>query len=99
MDFEIEYDTRHKSQKKQGASNRIMEVIQLENEPLLPSPCRIKKVIELEEDVPNITTFITEEHQFQDIEQKQPLKSYPLRYRKADAETVTCKQGTSNNIQ
>ena len=70
LDFEIEYDTRHKSQKKQGANNRIMRVIQLENEPLLPTPCRTKKVIELEEDVPNIKTLITEEHQSQDVKQK-----------------------------
>ena len=75
VDFEIEYDTRHKSQKKQGASNRIMTVIQLEDEPLISTHCRIKKLIELEEDVPNITTLITEEHQSQDVKQKQPLKS------------------------
>ena len=78
MDFETEYDTRHKSQKKkkkQGASNRRMKVIQFEDEPLIPTHCRIKKVIELEEDVPNITTLITEEHQSQDVKQKQPLKS------------------------
>ena len=75
VDFEIEYDTRNKSKKKQGASNRIMKVIQLEDEPLLPTHCRIKKVTELEEGVPNITTLITEEHQSQDVKQKQPLKS------------------------
>ena len=39
-----------KAKKKQGASNRIMKVIQLEDEPLIPKHCRIKKVIELEED-------------------------------------------------
>ena len=32
VDFEIEYGTRNKSQKKQGASNRVMKVIQLEDE-------------------------------------------------------------------
>ena len=37
VDFETEYCTRHKSQKKQGASTRIMKVIQLEDEPLLPT--------------------------------------------------------------
>ena len=52
VDFEIEYGTRHKSQQKEGASNRITKVVQLEDEPLLPTPCRIKKVIELEEDIP-----------------------------------------------
>ena len=67
MDFETEYDKRHKSQQKQGQSNRIMKVIQLEDEPFLPTPCRIKKVIELEEDIPTITTSITEERQGQDI--------------------------------
>ena len=55
-----------------------MKVIQLEDEPFLTTPCRIKKVIELEEDIPTITTSITEERQGQDIKQKQPLKSYPL---------------------
>ena len=91
VDFEIEYGTRHKSQKKQGASNRIMKVIQLEDEPLLPAPCRIKKVIELEQDVPNVTTLVTEEHHSQDVKQKQPLKSYPLRHRKTDIKTINCK--------
>ena len=116
VDFEIEYDTRHKSKETQGASNRIMKVIQLEDEPLIPTHCRIKKVIELEdeplipthcrikkvieleEEVPNLTTLITEEHQSQDVKQKQPLKSYPLRHRKADAKTINCKQGASDNI-
>ena len=101
MDFETEYDTRHKSQKKKkkkGASNRRMKVIQFEDEPLIPTHCRIRKVIELEEDVPNITTLITEEHQSQAVKQKQPLKRYPLRHRKADAKTISCKQGASNNI-
>ena len=96
VDFKIEYDTRHKSKKTQGASNRIMKVIQIEDEPLIH--CRIKKVIELEEEVPNLTTLITEEHQSQDVKQKQPLKSYPLRHRKADAKAINCKQGASNNI-
>ena len=98
VDFETEYGTRHKSQKKQGASNRIMKVIQLEDEPLLPTPCRIMKVIELEQDVPNVTTLVTEEHHSQDVKQKQPLKSYPLRQRKTDIKTINCKQGASNNI-
>ena len=75
-----------------------MKVVQLEDEPLQPTPCRIKNVIELEEDVSNITTLITEEHQSQDIKQKQPLESYTLRHRKADAKTSKCKQGASNNI-
>ena len=44
-----------------------MQVIQLEDEPLLPTPCRIKKVIKLEEDVPNITTLIIEQYQSQDV--------------------------------
>ena len=48
VDFEIEYDTRHKSQKKQESSNRIKKVIQVEDEPLIPTHCRIKKAIELE---------------------------------------------------
>ena len=52
-----------------------MKVIQFEDEPLIPTHCRIKKVIELEEEVPNLTTLITEEHQSQDVKQKQPLKS------------------------
>ena len=55
-----------------------MKVIQLEDEPFLTTPYRIKKVIGLEEDIPTITTSITEERQGQDIKQKQPLKSYPL---------------------
>ena len=84
--------------KRQGASNRIMKVIQLEDAPLLQTPCRIKKVIELEEDVLNVITLIREEHQNQNVKQKQPLKSYPLRQRKADAKTMNCKQGASNNI-
>ena len=32
VDFKIEYGTRHKSQQKQGASNRIIKVIKLEDE-------------------------------------------------------------------
>ena len=52
-----------------------MKVIQLEDKPLIPAHCRIKKVIELEEDVPNVTTVIIGEHQSQDAKQKQPLKS------------------------
>ena len=75
-----------------------MKVIQLEDESLIPTHCRIKKVIELEEDAPNITALITEGHQSQDVKQKQPLKSYSLRLRKADAKTINCKQGASNNI-
>ena len=103
MDLEIEYGTRHKSQQKQGAGNRIMKVIQLEDKSLLPTPCGIKKVIELKEDAPIRTTSITEEHQRQDFKQKQPLKlptnkSYQLRHRKADAKIINCKQGASNNI-
>ena len=43
VDFETEYGTRHKSQKKQGVSNRIMKVIQLQDEPLLPTLCRINR--------------------------------------------------------
>ena len=75
-----------------------MKVIQLEDQPLLPTPWRIKKVIELEEDLLNITTLITKEHQSQDFRQKQPVKTYPLRHRKADAKTVNCKQEASNYI-
>ena len=86
------------SKQKQGASNRIMKVIQLEDGPLLPTPCRIKKVIELEEDVPNKTMLVTEEDHSQDVKQKKPLKSYPLRHRKTDVKTINCKQGASNNI-
>ena len=82
-----------KLEQKQGASNRIMKVTQLEDEPLLPTPCRIKKVIELEEDVPTVAMSITEQNQRQHVKQKQPLKSYPLRHRKADAKTISCKQG------
>ena len=48
MDFEIEYDTRCRRKQREGASNRIMKVIQLDDEPLLPTPYRIKKVTELE---------------------------------------------------
>ena len=39
---------RHKIHQKEGASSRKMKVIQLENEPLLPTPYRIKRVIVLE---------------------------------------------------
>ena len=39
-----------------------MKVVQLEDEPLQPTTCRIKKVTELEEDVPNVATSITEEY-------------------------------------
>ena len=91
MEFEIEYGTRHKNQQKQGTSNRMMKVIQLEDEPLLPPPCRIKKVIELREGIPTITMSITEESQRQDVKQKKPLNNYPLRHRKADAKTANCK--------
>ena len=55
---------------------------------MLPTPCRVKKVIELQEDIPNITTLITEEQQ----------KSYPLRHRNTDAKTINCRKGASNNI-
>ena len=75
-----------------------MKVIQLEDQPLLPTPWRIKKVIELEEDLLNITTLITKEHQSQDFKQKQPVKTYPLRHRKADVKTVNCEQEASNYI-
>ena len=61
-----------------------MKVIQLEDKPLILAHCRTKKVIELEEDVPNVTTVIIGEHQSQDAKQKQPLKSYPLRRQKFD---------------
>ena len=98
MDFEIEYGTRDKSKRKQGASNRIMKVVQLEDGPLLPTSCRIKKVIELKEDEPSITTSFTEEHQRQDVKQKQPLKGYPVRHRKTDIKTINCKQGVLSNI-
>ena len=90
--------TQDTNTKKSRRKNKIMKVVQLVDEPLLPTPCRIKKVIELEKDVPNITTLITEEHQSQDVKQKQLLKSCPLRQRKADAKTSKCKQGASNNI-
>ena len=59
VDFETEYYARHKSQQKQGASNRIIKIMQLEDEPLQSIPCRIKKVIEIEEDLPTATTSIT----------------------------------------
>ena len=75
-----------------------MKEIQLEDQPLLPTPWRKKKVIELEEDLLNITTLITKEHQSQDFKQKQPVKTYPLRHRKADAKTVNCKQEALNYI-
>lgn len=65
---------------------------------LLPTSCRIKKVIELKEDEPSITTSFTEEHQRQDVKQKQPLKGYPVRHRKTDIKTINCKQGVLSNI-
>ena len=65
-----------------------MKVIQLEHEPLLRTPRRIKKVIELQKDEPTVTMSITVEHQRKDVKQKQPLKSYPLRHRKADGKTI-----------
>ena len=65
-----------------------MKVIQLEVRSLLPTPCRTKKINEL------ITTLITEQHQSEDVKQKQPLKSYPLRHRKADEKKINWKQGT-----
>ena len=40
-----------------------MKVIQLEDEPLIPTPFGIKKVIELEDGIPTITRSITEERQ------------------------------------
>ena len=80
-----------KCQQKQGA-NGIIKLMYLEDEPFLPPPCRIKKVIELEEDVPIATTTITEEHQRQDVKQKQPLK------RKTNEKIVNCKQRDSSNI-
>ena len=70
---------RGKTEQKHGASNRIMKVIQLQDKPLLPNHCRIMKVIELKEDVPTATTSITEEHQRQDIKQKQLLKKLPAK--------------------
>ena len=79
-----------KANKKQGAFNRT--------ESLLPVPCRIKKLIELKEDVPTVATSVTEEHHRQDVKQKQPLKIHPLRHRKADEKTIDCKQTTSNII-
>ena len=98
VNFEIELDTRRKSQKKQGTSNRIiMKVIQLEDEPFLKT-WRIKKVIELEKDVSTATTPITEEHQRQHVEQKQPFKSYPPRHSKTDVKANNCKQGASSII-
>ena len=75
-----------------------MKVIQLEDEPFLPTPCRTTNVIKLEEDVPTVIMAVTEEHQRQNVKQKQPWKSYPLRHRKADAKAVNCKQGALNNI-
>ena len=88
MDLQIEHGTRHKSQQKQGTSYIIMKVIQLEHEPLLRTPRRIKKVTELQKDEPTVTMSITVEHQRKDVKQKQPLKSYQLRHRKADAKTI-----------
>ena len=58
----------------------------------------MKKVIELEGDVPTVTTSITEEHQRQHVMQKQPVKSYPLSYRKSDEKIINCKQGASSSI-
>ena len=51
-----------------------MKIIQLEDGPFLPTTCRIKKVIELEEDVPTVTMSITGERERQDVKQKQSLK-------------------------
>ena len=51
VDFEIEHGTRHKSQQNQGAIDRIMQVVQLQDESLLPTACRVKKVIKLGEDI------------------------------------------------
>ena len=52
-----EYEKEVKRRRK-----RVMKVIQLEDELLQPTTCRIKKVTELEEDVANVTTSITEEY-------------------------------------
>ena len=90
VDLETEHGTRCKSQQKQGAINKT--------EPLLPIPCRIKKLIELKEDEPTVATSVTEEYHRQDVKQKQPLKIHPLRHRKADEKTIDCKQATSNII-
>ena len=49
-----------------------MKVIQLEDEPFLPTPCRATNVIKLEEDVPTVIMAVTEEHQRQNVKQKQP---------------------------
>ena len=66
-------------------------VIQLEDESVLSTRGRIKKIIELEEDMPAITRQITTEHQRQDVKQKEPLRSDPLRHTEADAKTINCK--------
>ena len=39
-----------------------MKAVQLEDELLQPTTSRIKKVTELEEDLPNVATSITEEY-------------------------------------
>ena len=44
------------------SSQRIMKVVQLEDELLQPTTSRIKKVTELEEDLPNVATSIMEEY-------------------------------------
>lgn len=67
--FDNEHVTRHKRQQKQRAS---MYQINLIGEWAI-----FNKVIELEENVPTVTTSITEEHQRQDIKQRQSLKIYP----------------------
>ena len=51
-----------KSQQKQGASNRIMKIIQLDDEQLLPTPCRMKNVVELQEDMLSVAMSVLGEH-------------------------------------
>ena len=51
-----------KSQQKQGASNRIMKIIQLDDEQLLPTPCRMKNVVELQEDMKSVAMSVLGEH-------------------------------------
>ena len=49
-----------------------MKVIQLEDEPFLPTPCRTTNLNKLEEDVPSVIMAVTEEYQRQNVKQKQP---------------------------
>ena len=51
-----------KSQQKQGASNRIMKIIQLDDEQLLPTPCRMKNIVELQEDMLSVAMSVLGEH-------------------------------------